>query len=70
MEFKTKARKWGSSVGIVLPKEVVDEIGIKPDESVTIDIKKKLMVKDVFGILPHRKRSTDEIIKDIKQGWN
>ena len=70
MEIETKTRKWGSSIGVILPKKVVDEIGIKPNEIIRIEVKKNVKVRDVFGMLPNWKRSADEIVKDLKKGWD
>ena len=69
VETEVKTRKWGSSIGVVLPKEVVDEIGIKPDEKITIDIKKKPLAKEFFGSLKDWKRPTQEIKDEARAGW-
>ena len=69
VEIEAKTRKWGSSIGVVLPKEVVDEIGIKPDEKITIDIKKRPLAKEFFGLLKDWKRPTQEIKDEIRAGW-
>ena len=69
MEIKTKARKWGSSIAVVLPKALVDEERIKPNETIVIEVKKGIKVKDVFGMFPNWKRSTQEIIDEARKGW-
>ena len=69
VEIEVKTRKWGSSIGVVLPKELVDEIGIKPDETIRIDVRKPVKVKDVFGMFPNWKRSTQEIKDELRAGW-
>lgn len=50
MLAKAKLRNWGSSLGIVVPKEVVESQSLKPGDEVTVDIKPALSLKDVFGI--------------------
>ncbi|MBS3114153.1 AbrB/MazE/SpoVT family DNA-binding domain-containing protein [Candidatus Woesearchaeota archaeon] len=70
VEIETKTRKWGSSIGVVLPKEVVDEIGIKPNEKIVIDIKKRPLAKEFFGKFPHWGKSTQEIKDEMREGWN
>ena len=57
-----KARKWGNSVGLLLPKSA----GVKPDEEVNVHIEKTkgvLRVKDIFGKLRFR-RSTEEMLRE------
>ncbi len=70
MEIKTKARKWGSSLAIILPKVVVDAKKISENDDVVIEIKKPLLVKDVFGMLKGKiKRPTQEIKDEMRKGW-
>ncbi len=69
MEIKAKARKWGSSIAVVLPKALVDEEGIKPNETIVIEVKKGVRVKDVFGMFPNWKRSAQEIKDEARKGW-
>ena len=70
VETEVKTRKWGSSIGVVLPKEVVDEIGIKPDETIRIDVRKSLKAKDVFGMFPRlSKKSAQELKDEMRKGW-
>ena len=70
MEIETKTKKWGSSIGVVLPKTLVDEVGIKPNETIVIEVKKRLKVKEVFGLFPRTSKKTAQQIKDeIRAGW-
>lgn len=69
VETKVKTRKWGSSIGVVLPKELVDEIGIKPNEKISIDVKKRPLAKEFFGKFPHWGKSTQEIKDEMRAGW-
>ena len=39
MEIKVIPKKWGSSLGIVLPKEVVDAKKIKENKEIIIEVK-------------------------------
>ena len=70
VETEVKTRKWGSSIGIVIPKEVVEEVGIKPDETIRIDVRKPVKVKDVFGMFPRfSKKSAQELKDEMRKGW-
>ena len=70
VETEVKTRKWGSSIGVVLPKEIVDEVGIKPDETIVIDVKKRHKAKEFFGLLKDWKRPTQEIKDEARKGWD
>ena len=69
MEIELKTKKWGNSIGVVIPKVIVEEIGIRADEKVTIDIKKRPLVKEFFGLLKDWKRPTQEIKDEMRAGW-
>ncbi len=60
MKTACKARKWGNSLGIAIPKEVVEQQHIKPDEELIITIEKKR--PRLFGIMKGTKT------KDL-QAW-
>ncbi|HLG24591.1 MAG TPA: AbrB/MazE/SpoVT family DNA-binding domain-containing protein [Candidatus Nanoarchaeia archaeon] len=63
------AKKWGSSVGVILPKEVVESQGIKAGDDLVIRIFRKGNLKDVFGKL--KTKIPGQKFKDIaKEGWS
>ena len=69
-EIECVTKKWGSSLGIIIPKEIVNIEHITENEKILVDIKKKHKAKEFFGLIPNWKVSTDEIKKDMKKGWN
>ncbi len=68
-EAECVARKWGNSLGIVIPGDIVEEEGITESESITVTFHKTRRVKEFFGFLSHWKRPTEEIKKEMKKGW-
>ncbi len=61
-------RKWGSSLGIVLPSEVVKKEGLKENEKVLITIVKEANLKGVFGSL--KRKVSGQGFKDmVRKGW-
>lgn len=69
VEIETKTKKWGSSIGVVLPKALVEDIGIKPNEPIIIDVKKRHKAKEFFGLLKNWKRATQGIKDEMRKGW-
>ena len=52
MEIVAKAKKWGSSVGFIVPSEVANKLGIKAENEFVVDIKptgKSDVLKEAFG---------------------
>ncbi len=65
-------RRWGNSIVVVIPANVVESGKFKENEKVKFRVEKsrKLKVKHVFGLLKDWKRPTDEIIKEARKGWD
>ena len=70
-EIKTIAKKWGSSIGVIIPKEVVEAKRIKENDQVIIEIKNRPLAKDFFGRFPEwkSKKSTQELKDEMRKGW-
>jgi antitoxin component of MazEF toxin-antitoxin module len=67
MLTKTKAKKWGNSMGIVIPQETVEALGIRQNEFVIVDIQKKENVlRELFGNLKFKK-PTPELLKEARK---
>ncbi len=63
------ARKWGNSLGITLPKELVKQQNIKEGDVLSLPIViKKTNLSDVFGIA--KSKESGQKFKDrIRKGW-
>ncbi len=56
------AKKWGNSIGVIIPKEIVETAGIKPEQSISIDVKPmKNPLSKLFG-----RFKTDKPTRQIK----
>ena len=61
-----KTRKWGSSLGIVIPKKVAKELKIRENQDVIVDIKPKdNPLKELFGSVKLSK-PTEQLLKEIR----
>jgi len=67
-EIIAKTKKWGNSIGIIIPKATVREHNIKPEQEIEIHIKSKLVtkVKDIFGKWKFKK-STKQLMKEVDE---
>ena len=66
MEIKAKTRKWGNSIGVILPKELVRVEKIKANEEITLHIHKKVFTKgrDIWGTMKF-KESTEKLMRQV-----
>ena len=70
MVIEVKTKKWGNSIGIVIPVEAVERFNIKPEEEILIEIEKKNNVlKEMFGKAKFKK-STKKMIEDFRREYN
>ncbi|MEK6952211.1 MAG: hypothetical protein AABX29_04285 [Nanoarchaeota archaeon] len=60
MEIVTKPKKWGNSLGLIIPGGVVKKQGITSETMVVVNIKKVNKVKEIFGILKDWKIDTQK----------
>mgnify|MGYP001562649476 CR=1 FL=1 len=68
MQVRIKAKKFGGSIGIILPKELIEEKGISPDDSLEVSIEKVADLSFLWGRGKGIKKPTDEIMKEIDEG--
>lgn len=67
--LKAEVRKWGHSLGVVLPKPITRKLNLREHETVELKIKKRERgVMDFFGTLKFSE-PTKKLIKEIKEGW-
>ncbi|MBI4452452.1 AbrB/MazE/SpoVT family DNA-binding domain-containing protein [Candidatus Woesearchaeota archaeon] len=66
MEIKVKTKKWGNSIGILIPKEAAKKENIKPDQEITVLISAKPITrgKDIWGTMKFSK-STEELMREV-----
>ena len=71
MEITVTPKRWGSSIAVIIPKDVVERQNIKENEPIKLSVEKQrpVKVKDIFGLLKEWKRSTQEIKDEIRAGW-
>ncbi len=71
MELDVVARKWGSSLGIIIPSEVVEAEGIKENKKIRIEIKKeKVKAGELWGKFKNWGKSTQELKNEMRRGWD
>lgn len=71
IEIQSQVREWGRSIGVVIPKDAVVSEHLKAGDTVELLLLKKTnALKETFGTLKFKK-TTDEILKEIKgESWD
>ncbi|MBI2550101.1 AbrB/MazE/SpoVT family DNA-binding domain-containing protein [Candidatus Woesearchaeota archaeon] len=68
MAIEVVLKRWGNSIGVVLPKELIDKEKLKENEKVLIEVVKEADLTKLFGSLK-RKMSGQEFKDMVRQGW-
>lgn len=56
VELKAEIRKWGNSLGLIIPREFAKKEHLKPKQKVTVFlVKESNVLKDTFGTLKWKK---------------
>ena len=73
MAIEVKTKKWGNSIGIIIPSETVEKFNIKPEEEIVIEIgKKSNVLKEMFGTMKSKKSAKqmiEEVRKELESKW-
>lgn len=63
-----KVRRWGSSLGIVVPSEVAKELRLKAGDKVVLEIN-QAGIEDAFGSLRDWAVNPQRLKDDLRRGW-
>lgn len=68
IQIKTKLRKWGNSLGVVVPQYVIDKEKSKEGDEVILLFKKndENLLKEIFGTFKFSK-PTDELLDEVDE---
>jgi len=71
VEIKAETRKWGNSIGIILPKEIVRREKIRPKQKVTLLLVKRTNVlKKTFGSFKGWRINTQKALDKLDREEN
>ena len=67
MLTKSKVKRWGNSLGVVLPKTLVEEEGLREGEEVEVMVRKVSDVHALRGKYPFKDLQHEK--DEMKRGW-
>lgn len=70
-QFKAVPKKWGNSIGITIPAEVIRQEHVQPQKKVTVLImgEQQKELKRIYGTLK-LKKATQEALDETDQGYD
>ena len=70
MQSKAKLKKWGSSLGVIVPADIVKKEHLREGEEIIIEIKKGNPLKETFGSLKDWKIDAQKAKDEAREDWN
>jgi len=67
MAIQTRLRRWGNSIGIVIPRETMVDKNLKEGEEVIVDIEKSANLSEIFGSLKDWKIDPQKFKDEIRK---
>lgn len=64
------AKRWGSSIGIVIPKDIVEKEHIREHDKVRLTIAKARTARRIWGLLPGLRTDAQKAKDDMRKGWD
>ena len=69
--MEVKVKRWGNSLGVILPKEFVEDKKIKENDVIDIAVVKPIDLRKIFGSGKGKTRMTGQEFKDmVRKGWD
>ncbi len=67
MKIITKPKQWGNSLGIILPKDVINVERITKETEIIVEVKRGNPVKEIFGSLKGWKINTQKFKDELRK---
>ena len=68
MAIEVEIKKWGNSIGVILPKSLILEEGLKEKDRIVVNIVRKADLSRTFG--KEKRTMTGQEFKDtVREGW-
>ena len=61
-------RKWGNSLGVVIPREEASKEGLHENDEVEIVIRKAVDIRQLFG--KYKFRELQSLKEELREGWH
>jgi antitoxin component of MazEF toxin-antitoxin module len=61
--------RWGSSLGVVIPNEVVRRLHLQPGDDIYLEVQRSGGMFEAFGSLRDWKVDTQKLMDKLRGGW-
>jgi antitoxin component of MazEF toxin-antitoxin module len=65
--MRTRVKKWGNSLGLIIPSDVANNAGIKEGDEVEFSVKKCGDIDELFGLLRSKTIDAQEMKDETRK---
>jgi len=66
----TKAKRWGNSIGLVIPAEVVKREKIRPGDAIELVVRKRIPRLEELGGTLKLSHKLQDLLRGMEEGWD
>jgi antitoxin component of MazEF toxin-antitoxin module len=66
----SKAKKWGNSIGLVIPSDLVKKERIRPGDTVEILVRRRLPRLEELGGTVKLRHNLEDLLGEMEAGWD
>ncbi|MDO8508539.1 MAG: hypothetical protein Q7S27_02535 [Nanoarchaeota archaeon] len=70
MTIEARLKKWGNSMAIIVPNEIITEKKLKENDEIIVEVFQKADISHTLGLIKKRKMSGQEFKDMVRKGWN
>lgn len=67
MVIRSVVRRWGNSLGVVIPREEASKEGIRENDEVEVVIRKAVDIRQLFG--KYKFKDLQSLKDELREGW-
>ena len=67
-KMRATVRRWGSSLGFIVPRKIVTQLKLKASDEVVIEIDRP-GIEDVFGSMGDWAVEPQRLVDELRRGW-
>ena len=66
----TRAKKWGNSIGLVIPSALVKKERIRPGDTVEVVVRRRLPRLEELGGTVKLHHNLEDLLREMEEGWD
>ena len=65
-----KAKKWGNSIGLVIPAEVVKKERIRSGDTIELVVRRRVPRLEELGGTVKLRHNLEDLLREMEEGWD